>query len=434
MDSRIEKIAAALDASMPARGGLLVETDVRGLITAARGDFPGLDADGMVGREIGEFYFNPALPLKTQALLAEGGRLEDFKKLIGAEEGIVGVHGFHNGRLAYDTLIRTADGFKLARIVEKALTDGDAVVGFSRVFTDPGKSGTSEGADAYGKCPKAIENPLQLLSLTGNVLVAADAGGQVTFVYPEDNVFGFGGGLVGKNVSLIFANNTLPKTIGDMLAGEKGAQEYGKLAESTSGLLAWNGFRGYGASYDALLRLSGRMAIANVVEWAAKDDGGQVRELGFLLSDATESYSLRQKAAILSKRLDEVTRRINDIVYVRDIRGRITYLSPSVENILGYSPSKMQNQIRKWPINRANEFDPRSLNSFACGIVDSDGRTRHFELSESWMEDLRKGRHGVYGVLRERAKIASSAKEAGRRGTRKKGLRKTRRSRRSRKV
>lgn len=136
-------------------------------------------------------------------------------------------------------------------------------------------------------------------------------------------------------------------------------------------------------------------------------DGGATLWHG-LVSDVTDTRSLAEALQEREALLSRITGTLRDIVVVTDAEMRITFVSPSVERVLGFAVD----EVRGAPLTRfLHEAElPLAEHHVASGFRERDGRTLvhrvvHADGSSRYFETLI---HVLGGALHERGAVFSA--------------------------
>jgi PAS domain-containing protein len=391
------------------KDGTLISTDLGGKVTGVKGKPGAFDLPGsVIGRNVGEIFPNSGLPAKIRGMISSGAGVEDFRKLVNGDWGVLGVCEYVNGRLTYDAVLKSNGGLRCARIVERGLVGDDGkITGFNLILSDAGdeyRLGASKGGPGVFEPGEAVED---LLRATGSVLIHTDPHGTVAAISYASPLFGLNKGMIGRDIGGLYANQKLPAMIRRMLSEGAGLDAVKGLADSEWGLLCVFGLSEDGRlTYDAAVKADGGLFIARVVDRAVRDGAGRVIGFRMSMADVTENYQLAHQLNISERRLDELSARISEVVYLRDREGNVTYVSRSAENVLGIPCEKLLIPLSEWPIRCSQNIAPHEANAFACEYSGADGVYRRFDVSESYFTDEAGGVLAVMGVLKEVSAIS----------------------------
>lgn len=181
---------------------------------------------------------------------------------------------------------------------------------------------------------------------------------------------------IGKDGGLIYSNPS-----GRQLLKDIGVAEAGQLPNQWIGL-ADQAFR---KSTQVLATVRHDKKILS----CAFAPSGEEEVVNLYAIDVTEKETEKNRLALS----DEILRSIGNLVLVTNSSAEIIYVSPSVENILGYSPDELLGD-GWWELERISGGDVQMEKEYICkaaaGVVYADGRpyehrVRHKNGSWRWL-------------------------------------------------
>ncbi|ESQ74334.1 PAS domain S-box protein [Asticcacaulis sp. AC402] len=139
-------------------------------------------------------------------------------------------------------------------------------------------------------------------------------------------------------------------------------------------------------------RDTGEVRIVDAVGVGEFDHAGQAVAIFGVFKDVTDLVAARVKLEESEAQYRLLAERSNDIVALFDLEGRFQYLSPSIQEILGYSPDAFVGKSTR-DLIYAEDYD-RTLAVFAAYLRERDWkrplrvryRVRHADGALHWME------------------------------------------------
>jgi PAS domain S-box-containing protein len=104
------------------------------------------------------------------------------------------------------------------------------------------------------------------------------------------------------------------------------------------------------------------------------EDGELVKLYGYLL-DQTEQVKTRKTLEQTQERLASIINQSNQIIWEIDANGLYTFISPAVENVLGYQPQELINKVHYYklhPESNREQFKVETLDLLARGVSIND--------------------------------------------------------------
>ena len=124
--------------------------------------------------------------------------------------------------------------------------------------------------------------------------------------------------------------------------------------------------------------------------YPVRDDAGRVSEVVVIEEDITERKQAEERLRASEQRFRSLVQHASDIITVVDEAGVITYLSPSVERILGYTPDEL---LGSRSLERIHPEDAALVRAFFAELLATPGvnpsmeiRLRHRDGSWRYME------------------------------------------------
>lgn len=132
------------------------------------------------------------------------------------------------------------------------------------------------------------------------------------------------------------------------------------------------------------------------------------------------AYSLAQKMTFTLKESEAkyrfLTENVKDAIWTADLEGHLTYISPSIEHMLGYTPEELFDMpLKKFIVQedynaiKAKLTDELSKTSVTKGqsvsvqaqFITKDHQIKHVELNTSWIKDEQGKPIGIQGTTRD---------------------------------
>ncbi len=181
------------------------------------------------------------------------------------------------------------------------------------------------------------------------------------------------------------------------------------------------------ATYMRRLVKKDGSAVHTIVSASLVNPGNQT-ELSpgiLIVADITEQKEMEEALRGSEGRFRGIAERSLDIMYTLDLDGRISYVSPATERMLGYKPEEMvgtliQNYVPKSDIPKVTQVLAEalihdSLKSLEFNVLKKDGSTAPVEVNSSSI--LKDGKIvGFQGIVRditERKKMEEELRESG---------------------
>ena len=131
------------------------------------------------------------------------------------------------------------------------------------------------------------------------------------------------------------------------------------------------------------------------------------------MTDNTEYQELLKQTALLKEQLASCTQLVEntpDLLYRTDLEGRITFVSPSVERLSGYTVTeatgmKMAEEVYRYPEERT-EFLKQlkqhgKVTNFETALLRKDGTSWYASTNAHWLKNSSGDIIGVEGVTRD---------------------------------
>ena len=175
--------------------------------------------------------------------------------------------------------------------------------------------------------------------------------------------------------------DVLGETLWDMWGDENAGKDYMERLRATGEVV----------NEKAVFKLrDGRTVTLEMTERLVKNRQGEIIGSDALFRDVTERQVLQERLVESSQKYSEIVNNSSDVIAIADAEGRITYLNPAYERILGYPPEEETGK----PLDRAVVEEDRgkihkAVEELRAGIpvsglevrnITSDGR----EVVLSW--------------------------------------------------
>ena len=155
-------------------------------------------------------------------------------------------------------------------------------------------------------------------------------------------------------------------------------------------------------------------------------EGGQIVGITALITDITERKQAEENIRESERRFKSIIEHVNDIFYIQNAKREILYISPQVQQMLGYTLQEMQNGWQNFltdnPMNLAGP--EKSLMAITTGekqgpylleFIRSDGTKRLAEINESPLKNDKGEVTGIVGAARditERKQVEDALQES----------------------
>jgi DNA-binding Lrp family transcriptional regulator len=108
--------------------------------------------------------------------------------------------------------------------------------------------------------------------------------------------------------------------------------------------------------------------------------------------------------------LDEVSKHISEVVYVRDEAGNATYVSPSSTGVLGIGPDDLLKPMSEWPLDFFGGA-PAGTSKDIEATYSGGGQPRRFILEEHEIKDEAGCIRTIIGILKDMSDIEAVASD-----------------------
>lgn len=153
--------------------------------------------------------------------------------------------------------------------------------------------------------------------------------------------------------------------------------------------------------------------------YVRRDERGNVTHYQGIILDVTERKFLELQLREEREKYLYFTEEMSDILFTLDLNLNLTYESPSVTRLLGYSPEERMNLplekrvepqslrviydtlSREIALERAKTADPNRTVTLELQLLDREGRPRWFEMAVRGMRDEQGNVVGFLGVGRD---------------------------------
>jgi len=159
-----------------------------------------------------------------------------------------------------------------------------------------------------------------------------------------------------------------------------------------------------------MIHKSGKTVWLHQNNVIVKDDEGVVIAVEGSFSDITERKKGEEKLKESEVKFRSMTEQINEMIFLTDKKGKITYTSPASSKIFGYTPQEMEGQLfmrylKKTEIPKAMKQFLKTLSSGNPAVnmellmKHKNGKIFHGELSGRLFKDNKL--EGTIGVIRD---------------------------------
>jgi len=259
---------------------------------------------------------------------------------------------------------------------------------------------------------KSEEKYRQLAETTHDIIITVDFDFNIT--YGNKEVIDFVG--VSDNVG----RNLLEFTSPEMHELQKAIMQ--KRREGFSDTLAFEW---------EIIRHDGVVRTFEIKGTLLKDDGNPSGVM-FVARDITKRKKAENALRESEKKYKLLTEKMIDMVWTKNMNLQTTYISPSIQKLLGYSPEERINQtidqqvtpeslsvltetlIRELAIEKSGKEDPQST-TLVLEYYHKDGSTRWMETILSWIRNdqgVTTGIHGVSRDITERKRVEEKLRES----------------------
>ncbi|MBN1546089.1 MAG: PAS domain S-box protein [Syntrophaceae bacterium] len=210
------------------------------------------------------------------------------------------------------------------------------------------------------------------------------------FEYTPDELKAAGGG------NALFVNKDIAREVfNTILNGKSWSGEVEMVSKS-------------GRKFSVLLRAD-----------AIKDEKGKVIGLIGVHTDITDHKKAEKALQASEQKYRFLTERMNDILWIMDMNLRTTYVTPSIKNVLGFSPEErleqsvneqltpdslsrvLETMDKELALEKDDQSDPERSITLTLNFYHKDGSTRWLETIVNGIRDDRGILTGLYGVSRD---------------------------------
>ena len=213
--------------------------------------------------------------------------------------------------------------------------------------------------------------------------------------------------IVGEDKKLVRWNSRFQSTLGysteelsRMVAPETLAEDYRELVPKAMGA-AWT--KGHAEMEAAWLTKSGEripcyLSGVRILE----DNKPSILSVGFDLSDQKRAHEELRKSEVQYRRL---LANLPDVTWTMDAEGRVTYVSPNLEGVFGYSPDEVLGGGKELRISRIHPDDRDLVNRSYQALFqegrpfDVDYRMRRVDGNWNWVRSRSLRTYQQDGVL-----------------------------------
>jgi two-component system, cell cycle sensor histidine kinase and response regulator CckA len=237
------------------------------------------------------------------------------------------------------------------------------------------------------------QNMLDMVALT-------DMEGNFTFAGKAHEILGYAPGfLIGKNVMDFVHPEDLPRIVAE-------------LDESIASGQPRNAEYRYRCEDGSYLWLE---TVGNLI----KDENGAPQKIIFSSRDITERRRIEHKLRESKEKYRFITEQMNDVVWTSDLEMRVTYISPSDERILGFTPEErakhslvdmltpssqekaMEVISKEYALEETGQADFSRSVTVELEYRHKDGSTRWLETMATGIRDDKGLLIGFHGVSRD---------------------------------
>jgi PAS domain S-box-containing protein len=163
----------------------------------------------------------------------------------------------------------------------------------------------------------------------------------------------------------------------------------------------------------ALITKAGESIPVSFSGWPMLDEKNQLLEIVGILRDIREKAEAERKIKEERDKLNTLINTTNDLIFIRDSQGKITFISHAVQDILGYSPDEFKDLpyelfLSSNPINQSFLESPTRLctkgekiEPYWTEFLARDGKRIFLEMNEAPLQGKKEEFTHIMGIGRD---------------------------------